>query len=88
MKHRLLKLLHADHYRYDIYLFEKDWIAEADKALAEARTLGCKSELALFFDDNYKDQTDGILKWIEDRKPEISVIILLHKTAYVTPVEL
>jgi D-apionolactonase len=85
---QLLKLLHADHYRYDIYLFENDWITVADKALAEARTLGCKSELALFFDDNFQDQTVGFIKWIAERKPEISVIILLNKTAYVTPDEL
>ena len=77
----ILKLLHTDHYRYDIYLFEKDWIAKADTALGESRMLGCKSELALFFDSNYRDQTDGILNWIADRKPDISVIILLHKTA-------
>jgi len=85
---RLLKLVNADHYRYDIYLFEQEWMTKADKSLSEARALGCKSELALFFDENYKDQTDNIIKWIEDRKPEISVIILLHKTAYVTPGEL
>lgn len=84
----VLKLIRADHYRYDIYLFEMDWITKADKALGEARMLGCKSELALFFDDNYKKQTDLVLKWMADRKPEISVIILLHKTAYVTPDEL
>lgn len=84
----VLKHLHADHYRYDIYLFEQDWIIKADTALGEARMLSCKTELALFFDDNYKDQTDSILKWIADRKPEISVIILLHKTAYVSPDDL
>jgi len=50
--------------------------------------LGCKSELALFFDENYREQTDSITRWIADRKPEISVVILLHKTAYVTPGEL
>ena len=84
----VLKFLRADHYRYDIYLFEQDWIVKADTALREARMINCKTELALFFDDNYKSQTDSILKWIAERKPEVSVIILLHKTAYVTPGDL
>ena len=84
----VLKLLRADHYRYDIYLFEQDWKIKADTALREARMLSCKTELAVFFDDNYKYQTDSIIEWIADRKPEISVIILLHKTAYVSPADL
>ena len=84
----VLKLICADHYRYDIYLFEQDWQKKADIALSEARMLSCKSELALFFDENYKFQTEIILRWLADRKPEISLIILLHKTAYVTPDDL
>jgi D-apionolactonase len=83
----ILKELKFDHYRTDLYLFNANWKDIAEAALKESSALGYKLELVLFFDDNYKDQSDEFISWVILRKPEVSIITILHKTETVLPVE-
>jgi hypothetical protein len=81
----VLKNLNFDHYRVDLYLFNTDWRMEAGKAADEAGKLNYTLELALFFDENFKSQSDEFSSWITNRNPVVSVINLFHKTEAVTP---
>jgi hypothetical protein len=77
---KILKELSFDHYRIDLYLFRPAWSAEANIAAKEAKGLNCSLELALFFDENFQDQLEDLIKWIGSLNPGISVISLFHKS--------
>jgi D-apionolactonase len=80
-----LKKLNFDHYRVDLYLFNHNWRHEADMAAGEASGLEFSLELALFFDNNSKNQSEDFINWVDVRQPRISVINIYHKTDSVTP---
>ncbi len=84
----ILRNIEFDHYRCDLYLFNPDWEQTADKAAEEANKLGYLTELALFFDDNYRDQSESFLKWIDKVKTVPGIIHLFHRTEQVTPSDL
>ena len=81
----VLKNLNFDHYRVDLYLFNTDWRKEAGIASDEAAKLSYPLELAMFFDEDFKSQSDEFSAWITDRNPVVSVISLFHKTEAATP---
>ncbi len=81
----ILRALGFDHYRADVYLFNAGWEKLADTAAAEADGLKYALELALFLDDDYLRQLDDFAAWLEIRKRDISVILLLHKSDATTP---
>jgi hypothetical protein len=85
---RILRALHPDHYRVDLFLFEKIWELKADQAINESAGVNCSIEAALFFDDDYVDQITQFFRWAEQRNPEIKIIHLFHKTEPVTPAQL
>jgi len=82
---RILRELHFDHYRVDLYLFRPAWKEEADLAAREAAALNWPLELALFFDENSNSQLEDFIDWLLIHNPGISVITLLHKCEAVTP---
>jgi D-apionolactonase len=81
----LIKRIEFDHYRSDVYLFNEDWNIKAEKAFTESALLGYKTELALFVDDDFKDQVIKLIAWINSVPHNLAVIILYHKTAPVIP---
>jgi hypothetical protein len=81
----ILRELHFDHYRTDLYLFSGSWKDEADLASREADLLKYSLELVLFFSDNYQREIEDFIEWLTLRKPDVSVISLLHKSKPVTP---
>lgn len=85
---RILRSLHPDHYRVDLHLFDNSWRSGADQAVNESSGLNCSLELALFFDNNFKDQITTFKKWVEEKRPEVKVIHLFHGNKPVTPDDL
>jgi hypothetical protein len=77
----ILKTIHFDHYRTDLYLFNPDWHKNAGFALDESRKLGYPLELALFFDEDYSNQVSAFVYWLTVNDPKVSRIIIYHKNA-------
>ena len=77
---RILRELHFDHYRVDLYLFHAKWKLEADLAMREGARLNYSLELAVFFDENYHKQLEDLIAWITSRKPSFLVISLFHRS--------
>lgn len=82
---RVLRPLRFDHYRINIYLFQSDWISEAENGLREAGLLSYKAELALFLDDNYKQQVRDFINWFQDKEQQVSCFLIYHKDKPATP---
>ncbi len=80
----ILRALSFDHYRADLYLFNPDWIRQADMAVREAVSLNYSLELALFFDNDFFAQINEFAAWLTHSRPEISIISLFHKSEAVT----
>lgn len=81
----LIRQLSPDHYRCEIYLFEPDWKIIAGKAIEEAVKLNCSIEAALFSGESYKAEITDFISWAEKEKPDISSVLLFHKTVSSTP---
>jgi hypothetical protein len=77
--------INFDHYRSDIYLFSENWAETADKSVEEAKRLGYKNELVLFFDENYSEQAELFSKWLQKAEAIPALITILHKNEEVTP---
>jgi hypothetical protein len=81
----VIKKIGFDHYRADIYLFKEHWKTAAERAFQESALLGLKTELALFVDDDFTDQINSLVSWINLVPHNLAVILLYHKTALATP---
>ncbi len=81
----IMKRIRFDHYRIDIYLFGNDWKAQLEIGLSEAASLGYKTELALFFDENFEIQIQEFLKLISELSVDIALVLLFHKAFLSTP---
>ncbi|HZY24517.1 MAG TPA: hypothetical protein VFE71_01715 [Bacteroidales bacterium] len=75
----ILKKIKFDHYRVDLYLFDKDWRNKGDIAFEESIYLEYNLELAIFFDGDYNNQISQFLQWINTKKVEPIVILLFQK---------
>lgn len=76
----ILKDLRFDHYRADLYLFDPQWKYIADLACREALSLGYAMESALFFDADFRSQTEDFIRWITECECPTAVINLYHRT--------
>jgi D-apionolactonase len=81
----ILGRLRFDHYRVDLHLFSDEWIIIAEQAANESSKLGYPLEIVLFLDENALSQSEKFIFWASTKKPEIAVIILIHKTDSSTP---
>ena len=81
----LLKNVRFDHYRVDLYLFDKEWRTIASASAEEADRLGYKLELTLWFDDNAMNQATDFIDWYSSMHPDILIVTLLHKDDHSTP---
>lgn len=82
---KILKEMKFDHYRADLYLFENGWGKNAREAADEAFQLGCRPELALFFDDNAVNQCSDLIELLSEVHADPSVFILFSKNESSTP---
>lgn len=82
---RILRGIKFDHYRVELHLFNSDWKIGAEQACNEAEELNLPLEFALFFDDNATHQAECFFEWYTQRKTEISVINIFHKSFSATP---
>ncbi len=82
---KILRSVAFNHYRTDLFLFEKDWKDKAVSALMEAERLGYALELALFFDDRAMEQCVDLIDWLSNAHAELYLIILYHKNEKSTP---
>lgn len=82
---QLFNKLRFDHYRIDVYLFKSDWKIKAELAVDEAVILSYEIEFALFFDDDFLKQSALFIDWISFKKPNVAMIIILHKAHKTTP---
>jgi hypothetical protein len=82
---RILKRIRFDHYRIDIYLFSNDWKVKLESGLSEATSLGYKTELALFFDENFEVQIQEFIKLITALTIDIALVLIFHRTFFSTP---
>jgi D-apionolactonase len=81
----LLRKVPFDHYRIDLYLFEKSWEAKAGRGLIECRELGYPAELALFFDENAEKEAADFIKWSNSAKEIFAIIHLFHRICQSSP---
>ena len=82
---KVIKKIKFDHYRVEIYFSRNGWISETEIGLKEAASIGCKAELALFFDDNYEVQIRKFIILIAESAADIVLILLFHESALATP---
>lgn len=82
---KIIRTVAFNHYRTDLFLFEKDWKDKAVSALMEAESLGYPLELALFFDDRAMDQCIDLIDWLSNAHAELYLIILFHRNEKSTP---
>lgn len=82
---KVLRSLRFDHYRADLHLYEDSWTEKADQAANEAYNLGYDLELALFFDDNFKEEATNFRNWYSVKKYRTKAILLFHKSSPCTP---
>ncbi|NSW95806.1 MAG: hypothetical protein HPY62_13945, partial [Bacteroidales bacterium] len=82
---QILSKLGFDHYRIDLHLFDISWIDTAERAVAEAKRLGYKTEFALFFDDQASKEAIAFIEWLKNKDLSPAVILLLHKSESTTP---
>jgi D-apionolactonase len=81
----IIRELRFNHYRVDIYLFNPDWKRRAELAVLESEKLGYHLELALFIDNNFEKQLSQFINWSENKKTDMLLISIFHKTYTVTP---
>lgn len=81
----ILKDLHFDHYRVELYLFDSSWKKKAESASDESEMLGYKLEFVLFFDHNSEDQCSDFISWLDYKQIKPGIITILHKTFEATP---
>jgi len=81
----VLRFLHFDHYRVDLHLFRSDWHQKAEIACSESSKLGWPFEIALFIDDNADEQVSSFMHWYSVKRPQVSSILILHKSQPSTP---
>ena len=81
----ILKDLHFDHYRVELYLFDSNWKTKAESASDEAELLGYNLEFVLFFDDNANVQCFDFIGWLDFKQIKPGSITILHKTSEATP---
>jgi hypothetical protein len=81
----LIKKVEFDHYRTDICLFNDDWKIKTEEAFRESALLGYRTELALFFDDDFSDQISNLIYLLNSVSHDLAVVLLFHKTAPVIP---
>ena len=81
----ILKTLHFDHYRIDLFLFEPGWQVTGNQAISEALKLNYTLELALFFNEDAENQATDFVEWVKDSHAPIALIILYHKDFRSTP---
>lgn len=84
----IIRALHPDHIRYDFHLYSSSWRERAQKSLTESSDLGSPLELALFFDDSFRQQVSPFIEWYSANKPRISSILLFHRDLPATPASL
>jgi D-apionolactonase len=81
----VLGKIEFDHYRIDLLLFNNDWKSIADKAISEAEMMGYKMEMALFLDEDYLNQIELFIEYINRKKNHPVIVNLYHKKVAVIP---
>jgi D-apionolactonase len=84
----IIRQISFNHYRVEFFLFSPEWKINAGIALNEASLLNYSLELVLFFGGNIFKETDEIIDWLTENKPEIFSITLFNKTAHTTSIQL
>lgn len=81
----ILKTLHFDHYRVDLFLFESGWQVTGNLAISEALKLNYNLEIALFFNEEALTQASEFVAWAKNSDAPIELIILYHREIRSTP---
>ena len=82
---KIIRAIRFDHYRVDLHLFRTGWQFKAERGSQEASDLGFRLELALFFDDNTKQQFNNFKDWYLRRRLPVESILLYHKSIPTVP---
>ena len=82
---KLLRSARFDHYRVDLHLCENGWQFKAEEFCQEALDLGCRTEFALFFDDNVHQQINNFIDWYSRRCVPAANFLLYHVSFPTTP---
>jgi hypothetical protein len=85
---RILRILHIDHYRVELLLFDTKWRSVADQGIIESSGMNCTIEFALIFDDRYMEQVKDFIEWVNLKRPRIAGLLLFHKSHPSTPATL
>ena len=82
---KIIRAIRFDHYRVDLHLYMTGWQFKAERGSQEASDLGFRLELALFFDDNTKQQFNNFKDWYLRRRLPVESILLYHKSLPTVP---
>ncbi len=82
---KIIRAIRFDHYRVDLHLYRTGWQFKAERGSQEASDLGFRLELALFFDDNTKQQFNNFKDWYLRRRLPVESILLYHKSLPTVP---
>lgn len=82
---KVIRSIRFDHYRVDLHLYRNGWQFKAEQGSRESLDLGYPLELALFFDDNLRQQVNNFVDWYSRRRLAVTSILLFHKSFPSTP---
>jgi hypothetical protein len=82
----LLSRLPFEQYRVEIYLSNPQWKEDLHQYIAEARQLGTKLELILFFTSSYEQEMTDLPDQLKGKEQHIAGILPLYAGRPVTPV--
>lgn len=84
----ILRRIRFDHYRIEVYLFNKGWRDEASPALQEAVELGYPLTVASFFSDANAEEIKDVTGWLTSIEHPVKSVLLFHRDFKYTPHEL
>lgn len=82
---KLIRSAKFDIYRGDFNLYKSGWQFQAEEFCQEALDLGCRTEFALFFDDNVHQQINNFIDWYSRRCIPAANFLLYHLSSPSTP---
>jgi hypothetical protein len=84
----LLKKLPFNHYRVELQMEKQGWLEEFYDALLEAKEIGTKLELIVFFTKDIRNEIKVLLEILQHHEKHVVSLLMLQEKYNVTPVQL
>ena len=83
-----LRLLHLNHYRADVPMYQAEWPIALSQAIHNAEQIGSPLLLALTFSEHATEELTHLLAYLKENPYPIQSILLFQQRTYATPTSL